>query len=53
MVGRTKADDERIDQLQQIGCIVTLLYFGFLGQPGDIHHLLNESGQRYEGELHT
>lgn len=50
MVGRTKhktrADRERFDKLQEIGCIVSLAYFNRRGVPGDIHHLLT-GGRRY------
>ena len=41
---------ERRTKLQEIGCIVTLRYFGIAGQPCELHHLLNESGQRYDDE---
>lgn len=56
MVGQTKPaskiDRERFDKLQQIGCIVSLLYFGYVGTPGDIHHLLNDSGHRFPDQHH-
>lgn len=55
MVGATKsrtlADDERIELLQEIGCIVSVLYFKQWGTPGDIDHLLY-GGNRHPFEPH-
>lgn len=53
MVGRskhfTKLDRARIRKLHDLGCIVTALHFGRIGQPGDIHHILS-GGRRYRDQ---
>lgn len=41
----------RFRALNELGCIVTLVYFNTHGTPGDIHHVLNqETGRRYDDE---
>lgn len=54
MVGSTKhktaADTARILALHEVGCIVSVVYFHAICTPGDIHHLIDETGHRYPDE---